>query len=162
MSGLEGYDALVARIDAVDGTKVRVAIVRRWQLRTVREAKILVPRKTGNLGRTIHAGEADVEGGSVIASANYARYVEEGTRGGQIITPLPGRIGRNGRPAALAWGGPRRLSGALRSGGSPDHFARSVVRGSTRAQPFLRPAAQIALEQEDLANEYVLAWNAAA
>jgi len=162
VSGLEGYDALVARIDAVEGTKVRVAMVHRWQLRTTREAKILVPRKTGNLGRTIHPGEATEEGGSVIASAGYARYVEEGTRGGQVIEPLPGRIGRNGRPAALAWGGPRRLSGSLAAGGSPTTFRRRVIRGSTRAQPFLRPAAQIALEHENLADEYILAWNAAA
>lgn len=162
MGNLEGYEALVARIDAVDSPKVRVAMGRRWQLRTVREAKLRVPRRTGNLGRTIHAGEADEFGATVVASAEYARYVEEGTRGGQIITPRPGRIGRNGRPAALAWGGDRRLSGTLRTGSAPTAFARRVIRGATRAQPFLRPAAILALEEEDLAEEFILAWNNAA
>jgi len=162
VSTLEGYEALVARIDAVDSARTRVAIVRRWQLRTVRESKLLVPRKTGNLGRTIHAGKADEFGGTVVASADYARYVEEGTRGGTIIEPRPGRVGRNGRPAALAWGGARRLSGTLRSGSAPTSFARRVVRGATRAQPFLRPGAEIALGQENLTEEFVLAWNQAA
>jgi len=153
VSGLAGYEALVARIEAVDSTKTLVAIGRRWQLRAVREAKLLVPRKTGNLGRTIHAGEADAFGASVIASAAYARWVEEGTRA-HIIRPV--------RASALAWGGARRLSGTLRAGSAPESFARSVNHPGTRAQPYLRPGAIIALKHEDLAEEYVLAWNAAA
>lgn len=161
MSDLIGYEALNARITAVAGTKVRVAVGRRWQLRTIREAKLNVPRRTGNLGRTIHPGELTDESASVLVSADYAAAVELGRRAVDIV-PKPGRIGRNGRPAALAWGGARRLSGTLRTGARPEFFARRVHQPARPGRPFLRPAALRALQDEDLTGELVVAWNEAA
>lgn len=161
MGDLVGYEALNARITAVAGTKVRKAVGQRWQLLTVRGAKLRVPRKTGNLGRTIHAGELTDVSAEVLVSADYAAAVELGTRGYEI-RPKPGRIGRNGRPAALAWGGSRRLTGTLRSGASPEHFARSVWHKPTQGRPFLRPAATEAIQDNELVGLLVVAWNAAA
>lgn len=161
MGDLQGYEALNARITAVAGKKVRTAVGRRWQLRTIREAKLNAPRRTSNLSRTIHAGELTDETVSVLVSAHYAAAVELGRRA-VTIEPKPGRIGRNGRPAALAWGGARRLSGTLRSGASPTNFARRVHQPARPGRPFLRPAALRALQDEDLTGELIVAWNEAA
>lgn len=161
MGDLQGYEALNARITAVAAPKVRHAVGRRWQVATIRGAKIRVPRRTGNLGRTIHEGEITDVSASVVVSANYAAAVELGRRA-VTIRPKLGRIGRNGRPAALAWGGNRRLSGSLRSGSSPTSFAREVHQPARAGRPFLRPAAIEALQQENLTDELVVAWNAAA
>jgi hypothetical protein len=161
MGDLQGYEALNARITAVAAPQTRQHVGRRWQVATIRGAKIRVPRRTGNLGRTIHEGELTDVSASVLVSASYAAAVELGRRA-VTITPKLGRIGRNGRPAALAWGGNRRLSGTLRSGSSPTTFARSVHQPARAGRPFLRPAAIEALERENLTDQLVVAWNAAA
>lgn len=163
MGDLQGYSALVARINAVAESPVtRQRIGRRWQVATVRGAKIRVPRRTSNLGRTIHAGDATDERATVLVSAGYAAAVELGRRAVTIF-PRPGRIGANGRPAALAWGGDRRLSGSLRTGARPTNFARVVHQPARAGRPFLRPAAIEALEQQaELVDVYVDAWNGAA
>jgi hypothetical protein len=125
-------------------------------IRGVAEAKRLVPRKTGNLGRTIRIGtvsDRSVEiqaGGSV--TAGYAAAVEFGTRP-HVIVPRRARV--------LAWGGERTLSGRLRSGSSATKFARRVRHPGTRAQPYLRPGLQRALEQVGL-SDVVRLWNEAA
>lgn len=161
MGDLIGYQALNARITAVASTRTIAATGKRWQLATVRGAKIRVPRKTSNLGRTIHPGVLTETTARVEVSADYAAAVEFGTKP-HDIRPRPGRIGRNGRPAALAWGGARRLSGNLRSGASPEFFARVVHHPGTRPQPFLRPAAIEALQDDDLVDVMIDAWNGAA
>lgn len=161
MAELIGYRALNARIDAVVSPQTRQHIGRRWQILTVRGAKLRVPRKTSNLGRTIQPGLlTDIEA-TVVVTASYAAAVELGTRP-HLIRPRPGRVGRNGRPAALAWGGARRLSGSLRSGARPEFFARWVNHPGTRPRPFLRPAAEEALHEEGLVDEIIISWNGAA
>lgn len=161
MSTLIGYQALNARIDAVVAPQTRQHIGRRWQLATIRGAKIRVPRKTSNLGRTIQPGMlSDVEA-TVVVTASYAAAVELGSKP-HLIRPKPGRIGRNGRPAALAWGGARRLSGSLRAGAAPTNFARYVNHPGNRPHPFLRPAAVEALHEEGLVDEIIISWNSAA
>lgn len=161
MGDLIGYEGLTARIDAVASSKVPKAVGQRWQLATVRGAKLRVRRRTGNLGRTIHPGTLTTTTARVEVSADYAAAVELGTRGYEI-RPVPGRVGRNGRPAALAWGGARRLSGSLRSGSSPTNFARRVWHPATSGHPFLRPAAIEALQDEGMIEPVVIAWNGAA
>lgn len=161
MGSLQGYDGVVARINAVTAPLPRQRICQRWQVATIRGAKLRVPRRTGNLGRSIHAGTVTETGAQVVASADHASYVELGTRA-HDIQPKAGRIGRNGRPAALAWGGARRLSGSLRSGASPTSFARRVHHPGTAPHPFLRPAAEEALTSENLTDEFIVAWNNAA
>lgn len=158
MSGeLHGKRGLQARLNAIDPSKdgrFGSRVLRMWQTSTVFEAKHLVPVKTRNLSRTIHPGHIKgSESATVVASASYARYVEEGTRP-HIIRPV--------RARALAWGGARRLSGSLRSGARPEFFAKIVHHPGTRAKPYLRPAAVIALRKLSLADQYVVAWNEAA
>lgn len=161
MAGLIGYQGLNARITAVASPQTRQNIARRWQTRTIRGAKIRVPRKTTNLGRTIQPGLLTDLQATVVVTADYAAAVELGSKP-HIIRPRPGRIGRNGRPAALAWGGARRASGSLRTGASPESFARRVNHPGTKPHPFLRPAAEEALQKEGLVDEIILSWNGAA
>lgn len=161
MAELIGYQGLNARITAVVSPQTRHHIARRWQILTVRGAKIRVPRRTRNLGRTIQPGLLTDEQATVVVTADYAAAVELGSKP-HLIRPRPGRIGRNGRPAALAWGGARRLSGSLRTGASPEFFARWVNHPGTRPRPFLRPAAEEALHDEGLVDEIILSWNGAA
>lgn len=143
-------------------------------IRAVREAKLIVPRKTGNLGRTIRVGthtERFVEvtaGGS--QAPGYAAAVEFGTRP-HVIVPKTASIrfagpflrGQKGqrRGGVLAWGGPRTLGGRLRSGGKPTHFARRVRHPGTRGKPYLRPGLAKALDQLGL-SDIVDAWNSGA
>lgn len=103
-------------------------------LLSVAEAKRLVPRRTGNLGRTIRIDSVsdrhvDVAAGGRL-SVGYAAAVEFGTRPHTIVPK---------RAKALAWGGPRTLGGRLRSGGKPQFFAKRVHHPGSRAKPYLIP-----------------------
>ena len=125
-------------------------------IRGVREAKLLVPRRTGNLGRTIRIGArtdryVEVKAGGQ-RNVGYAAAVEFGT-GRHVIVPRKAK--------ALAWGGGRTLGGRLRKGQQADHFARRVNHPGTKAQPYLRPGLQKALQQLGL-DDIVKAWNGAA
>jgi hypothetical protein len=151
MASLTGYASLQARLHAIGGQDA--ALMRQLGTAVVREAKLIVPRQTGNLGRSIHVKSATPKSVVVEASADYAAYVEFGTRGGTVITPKVARV--------LAWGGARRLSGALRAGAKPTHFAMRVIRGATRAKPYLIPGAKTALEKVGAA-VITDAWNGAA
>lgn len=165
--GLRGADDLMRRFEALRSGKASRQVLGQFGLLAVQRAKERVPRKTGNLDRTIRVSEVDEQRQSVRVSAGgtravgYAYLVEHGTRP-HVITPKPGRRGRNGRPAALAWGGPRRLSGSLRSGARPTNFARRVNHPGTRAKPFLRPGAEQALRDVGLSDAVISVWNAAA
>ena len=106
-------------------------------LSAIREQKLLVPRKTGNLGRSIGLGSITSTSVITQAGANYAVFVELGTRPHDIVPK---------RAKALRWaaGGTARLSGAPRSGG-PVQFAKRVHHPGTRAQPFMVPGAKRAI-----------------
>lgn len=162
MASVEGIDPLQRRLAAIGNTQ---GVLRLLAVASVREAKILVPRRTGNLGRTIRVGRVDDERAEVIAGGQneigYAAAVEFGTKP-HIIRPRPGRIGRNGRPAALGWGGPRTLGGRLRKGGKPAFFARFVRHPGSRAKPYLRPGIERALQRGGIKAHIVDAWNRAA
>lgn len=125
-------------------------------LNAVREAKILVHRRTGNLGRTIRIGElsdtyVEVRAGG-LGKVGYAAAMEFGTRA-HVIVPV--------RAKALAWGGPRTLGGRVRSGGAPTHFARRVRHPGTRPFPYLIPGLQKALAIVGI-DKLVQRWNEAA
>jgi len=141
----------MARLHAVGGSGSS-ALMRQYGLQTVREAKLLVHRKTGNLGRSIRLASASPTQAIVEAGANYAAFVEYGTRP-HTITPKVARV--------LAWGGPRRLSGALRTGAKPTNFAMVVHHPGSRPYPFLIPGAKIAVQKSD-GEIIVRAWNDAA
>ena len=138
----------MARLRAMGETNVEL---RTLQLGTVREAKLLVHRKTGHLGRSIVPGRLTRTMAIVEARTPYAAAVELGAKP-HIIRP------RNRK--ALAWGGTRRLSGTLASGSKPTHFARLVHHPGSRPYPYLIPGARRALA--GLKDVVVRLWNQAA
>ena len=165
MAGLEGSADLQKKLIALQNGTANERILRLLGNEVVSRAKQNVPQKTRNLHRTIRVDEVDertqtvrVVAGSTNGKVGYAQYVEFGTKP-HVIVPKPGRKGRNGRPAALAWGGARRLSGNLRSGSRPTNFAYRVNHPGTRPRPYLIPAAQETLRSVRLAPELVKVWN---
>lgn len=150
---IEGMDKLNRRLDAITDTR---QLMGQLGLATVAYAKTVVPRRTGNLGRTIRLGTVTDDSVTVLAGGRsgvgYARAVEFGTQP-HVIVPR--------RRKALAWGGRRRLSGALASGSAPTFFAKRVNHPGTRAQPYLRPAAEF-VTRETGARWVIQAWNEAA
>ena len=153
---LKGADGLQRRLKAIESPKIGEGMMRKLALHTVREAKILVPRKTSNLGRSIHISRVSATEAVVEAGANYAAYVEFGT-GPHIIRPKKGRF--------LRWptnASDRRLTGSPRKtvkGGFT--FARIVHHPGTKAQPYLLPGAKIAVKKAGLLDMIVASWNAA-
>jgi hypothetical protein len=151
-------DTLTPRLKALAEADFRRSILERVGKDAVHEAKALVPRKTGNLDRSIRLGPHDDQRALIYAGGihdvGYAAYVEFGTSGGQMIRPV--------RKKALAWGGPRRLSGTLRSGGKAEFFSMGHKRGATRKKPYLVPGAKAALRKAGMKDELVKAWNDAA
>jgi hypothetical protein len=150
---IEGMDALKKRIAAITDHRQMLGTV---GLLAVKYGKETVPRKTGNLGRTIRLGTVTENDATIIAGGQqgvgYARFVEFGTRP-HVIVP------RNRR--ALAWGGPRRLSGSLRSGARATNFATRVNHPCTQPKPYLRPAAERAVRDTGV-EQIIKAWNEAA
>lgn len=146
-----GLGALNRRIAAVSKPH---DVMQRLALSTVREAKLLVHRKTGNLGRSIHVAHVTENSALVVASARYASYVERGTRP-HTITPKAAKALR------FAVGGNRRLSGAPRSG-APVVFARVVHHPGTKPYPYLLPGAKRAVSGAGLKSEIIDDWNRAA
>ncbi len=151
---LVGGKALQARLTAIG--KAPPEMLREIAIRGVAEAKHLVPRKTGNLGRTIRLGQvtgtvAEIRAGGT-QEVGYAAVVEYGSRP-HVIVP------RNRK--ALAWGGSRTLGGRLRSGSQATNFATRVNHPGTRAKPYLFPGLEKALSIVGLGG-LVERWNKAA
>jgi len=150
---IKGRHALDLRMAAVShpGTE----LTRQLGLRAVREMKLRVPRKTGNLGRSIHVSQVTETSVTVTASAGYAGDVEFGTRPHEI-TPKAAK--------ALRWAASpagRKLSGAPRKGADVI-FAKRVHHPGTKAEPFMVPGAKAAVEQSGLSDIIVNVWNDAA
>jgi hypothetical protein len=141
MIGLQGADQLQARLNALKDSPR--GILRSWQIATVAEAKLAVPRKTGTLGRSIRAGTLFSDHAVVEAAVNYAAFVEYGTRAAH----RSGRATSASSCASPANGGSARLTGSVRRGGdrrsSP---ARSTTQAPGRG-PFLVPGARAALDE---------------
>ena len=149
---IQGIPQLRARISAITPDE---QLLRTIALSAVREQKLLAHRKTGNLARTIHIGSVTPQRAETIASANYAVYVESGTRPHEIKP-------RNKK--ALRWaadGSQARLSGTPRKGGRV-RFAKRVMHPGTRPQAFMVPGAERAVKAAGLKATVVAAWNSAA
>jgi HK97 gp10 family phage protein len=146
---LVGAVSLRKRLAAIKDVR---PILRDIQLAAVAEAKRRVPRKTGHLGRSIKAGRVTKRSATVEANARYAAYVEFGTKP-HVIRPKTKK--------ALAWApsGQTRLSGRPRKG-AKRIFATIVNHPGTKAQPFLRPAVEAAVERQSVAR-IVEKWNKA-
>ena len=152
-ASISGVPQLRARIEAI---KPNEKLLRTIARSAVREQKLLVPRKTSNLGRSIHIGAVTPTRAETIASANYALYVERGTR--------PHEIRAKNRKALRFATNPkdRRLSGSPRKGAKSVIFRKRVSHPGTRAQPFMVPGAKKAVEGAGLKATVVAAWNEAA
>jgi hypothetical protein len=148
---IKGMRQLLARMEAI---KPNAELMRGLALSAVREQKLLVPRKTGNLGRSIRLGAVTPKRAETVATAHYAAYVERGTRP-HIITP------KNKKVLRWAANGSGRLTGAARTGGQV-RFAKRVRHPGTKAQPFMLPGAKKAVEGAGLKSVIVTAWNEAA
>lgn len=150
---IEGLDELNKRLAAIGDARNILGPI---AIRAVAYAKEMVPRKTGNLGRTIRVGAITESEAQILAGGQfgvgYARHVEFGTRP-HVIVPRTRKV--------LAWGGNRRLSGSLRSNSAATIFARRVNHPGTKAKPYLRPAAERAI-RETGTEAIVKAWNEAA
>lgn len=149
---------LSPRLDALASARMRKTLLGLIQVDAVHQAKTRVPRRTGNLDRSIRRGAVDDRHALVLAGGvrdiGYAACVEFGTSGGQMIRPV--------HKKALAWGGPRRLSGSLRSGAKAEFFSMGHKRGATRAKPYLVPGLVAAMREVGLKAGIVKAWNDAA
>lgn len=148
---IKGMAQLRARLEAI---KPNSQLMRSLAVAAIAEQKRLVPRKTGNLGRSIHVGRVTATTAETVASAGYAAAVEFGTKPHPIVP-------RRKKALRFAPGGSgRRLSGAPRSG-SGVVFAKRVKHPGTRAQPYMRPGAEKAIESFG-AEAIVKRWNGAA
>jgi hypothetical protein len=147
---IQGYDALQARLKRLG--HVDAPLLRLLGKAAVREAKALVPRKTGNLGRTIGSEVAGSFSVRLFAHANYAAAVEHGTKAHDIRPKTKKAL----RFAAGAGGA--RLTGSPRKGADVV-FARVVHHPGTKPHPFLLPGAQAAIEGSGLAKEIVAVWD---
>lgn len=152
-----GAKALSKRLHAIENGRV---ILHKLQLDTTAEAKRLVPRKTGNLGRSITPGALTNSDALVVARARYARYVELGTRP-HVIRPRNAqalRFPAKGTPVTLSG---RARTGAVRAGGAYA-FAKEVHHPGTKPHPFLVPGARKAVEHGGLKDVVIGLWNQAA
>ena len=149
---IKGIPQLRARIEAITPNRNLLETI---ALLAVREQKFLAPRKTGNLGRSIRLGALTPTRAETVATANYAAYVERGTRPHEI---------RPRHRKALRWaadGASARLSGTPRTGGRV-RFAKRVQHPGTRAQPFMVPGAKKAIEGAGLKATVIASWDEAA
>ena len=149
---LLGVTSLQRRLAAISGPGALDQIMGLIALAAVREEKLLVHRKTGNTGRSIHVDS--VTGGTATLSAGGAAvFLEFGTKP-HTITPKAAQALR----FAASPGG-ARLTGSPRSGAEVV-FARVVHHPGTHPYPFMLPGAVAAVQQAGI-DPIIDAWNLA-
>lgn len=153
MADITGYESLQRRFRALSGGTATTGLMRQLGVAVVAEAKRRVPRRTGNLGRSIHVASATQSSVTVVAATNYAADVEFGTRPHEI-TP------RARKALRFATGSGARLTGSPRKGADVV-FATRVHHPGTRPKPFLKPAAEAAIQGAGVLNQIVTTWNEA-
>ena len=135
----KGLKELRRRVDALDDLG---PFMRDLALVATAEQKRLAPVKTGNLRRSINVGRVTNTSAETIARAEYAAYVEYGTRPHEIRP-------RNRR--VLRW-----------KKGNTYVYARRVNHPGTRAQPYMIPGAQRAINSAQIRERIIALWNNAA
>lgn len=147
----KGLAQLLSRFSAI---KPNRQLMRDLAVAAVREQKLEVPRRTGNLGRSIHIGAVSETEAQTIASASYALYVHEGTKAHTIVP-------RRAKALAFPAAGSGTLSGRVRKGGKV-RFAKRVRHPGTKANPFMLRGAVKAVESTGFAKYVIERWNRAA
>lgn len=167
---VEGTAGLEARLRAVQ--RAPKQMMGRTGLLAVRYQKQLVPRKTGNLGRTIHLGRVTNTSVETVASANYAAAVERGSKP-HIIRPRKAKAlffpsqkvttERFGPGATLNFTRSGRLSsGSVKKFGNAAFVLTKEVRHpGTKPQPYMVPGMEKARDEAGI-DAIVTAWNDAA
>lgn len=152
---ISGLPELQKRLAALGDTR---KFLGQLGLMAVAKAKGLVPRKTGNLGRTIRLGTVTTTEAQIMAGGlngvGYAAAVEYGTRAHDIVPRVA---------SVLSWpasAGDARLSGSVRSGGNRA-YAKRVHHPGTKPQPYLTPAATQVVSESGM-DILIKAWNDAA
>jgi hypothetical protein len=157
MADIDGLPQLEARLKAISDTKLMMG---KLGLQAVAYAKETVPRKTGNLGRTIRLGTVSEDAVQILAGGQlgvgYAQVVEFGSKPHDIYPRRKKVLRFATNPNS------RRLTGTVRTGATEGVvFSKHVRHPGTKPQPFLRPAAERALQENGI--EYIVqAWNSAA
>lgn len=149
---VSGVPELKARIKAITPSE---GLMRTLAVQVTAEAKRLVPRRTGNLGRSIVVGNVGRDRAEVKATAGYAAFVELGTRAHEIKP-------RSAKALRFAPGGQARLTGTPRRGAQNIIFAKRVRHPGTKPHPFMAPAIRAVAKGVGLAAKIVDAWNHAA
>lgn len=133
---IEGREDLIRRLRAIGETKPLLRVI---QHDAIAEAKKLVPRKTGDLGRSIVKGAVTDSSAIIEARMGYAAYVEFPTKphkirakNGKTLAFPSTAAGRNlsGRPNARAKAGSLGLG---KAGGGFGGFSIQLV-GTTRSK----------------------------
>lgn len=155
---LHGGDDLQKRLAALGSPEKRRQAFGRLGLLAVAEANRLVPRRTGNLARTIRVEAASESAVRVTAGGflqvGYAADVEWGTKPHDIVP-------RNKKALRWATRANSRLSGSPRSG-APVMFAKRVHHPGTKPHPYLIPGAFKALQIAGMDQLVLRTWNEAA
>jgi hypothetical protein len=147
---LIGETALMRRLAALSGPNAFMNWHKLVGMAAVREQKLLVHRKTGNTGRTIHLATATPT--MAITAAGGAAVFSLGTSP-HTITPKAAQALR------FAPGGGSRLSGSPRSGALVV-FAKIVHHPGNKPWPFMLPGAVAGVQQAGI-EPFVQAWNGA-
>jgi hypothetical protein len=137
-----GMKALQNRLAAIDVHQDQT-LMEHLAVSAVAEQKRLVPRRTGNLGRSIHVGRVSATFAETVAEADYAAAVEFGS--------VPHDI----RPS-------RKKVLHFQNSTGEAVFAKIVHHpGHPVAQPFMQPGAQRAVDKSGLAVMIITRWNKA-
>lgn len=157
---IKGMSQLLSRFEAI---RPNPKLMAGLALNAVREQKILAPKKTSNLSRSIIIGTVTDRYAETKAMANYAAYVELGTKA-HWITPKRAkslRFAVGGSSGTRLSGSPR--SGAPRASGGKAGivFTKRVRHPGTKPQPYMLPGAKKAVDKLG-ADFIVKAWNDAA
>lgn len=154
MATVTGYAALQRRFAAISSPEGNVATMRLLGTAAVREQKLLVHRRTGNTGRTIHVASVS-ENRVVTAAGGAAVFLEEGTRPHTITAKAA---------KALRWAASRggaTLGGGIKAGAAV-RFSKVVHHPGTKPYPFMVPGAVKAAQSAGLTDDIVKRWNEAA
>ena len=138
---VSGVPQLNSRMEAI---KPNPEFMRTLALHAVAEQKKLAPVKTGNLRRTIGIASVTATLAETVATANYALFVELGTRAHEIVPKV------------------RKALKFTPKGASKPVFAKRVRHPGTKSQPFMLPGAQNAVRKAGFKDIVVKQWNDAA